>query len=115
MKKITEFELTDGGLQNPCELVSNYLLWEQDGGTLQSWLEQFDFDSREEIEKAIRLFIRTVSLDKYMRRKHLEEESPFAAAVFTRYSKIMTDANRLDKYPVTLSGKFGMEAFRASD
>ena len=105
MKKITEFELTDGGLQNPCELVSNYLLWEQDGGTLQSWLEQFDFDSREEIEKAIRLFIRTVSLDKYMRRKHLEEESPFAAAVFTRYSKIMTDANRLDKYPVTLSGE----------
>lgn len=105
MKKITEFELTDGGLQNPCELVSNYLLWEQDGGTLQSWLEQFDFDSREEIEKAIRLFIRTVALDKYMRRKHLEEESPFAAAVFTRYSKIMTDANRLDKYPVTLSGE----------
>lgn len=105
MKKITELELTDGGVQNPCELVSNYLLWEQEGGTLQSWLEQFDFDSREEIEKAIRLFIRTVSLDKYMRRKHLEEESPFAAAVFTRYSKIMTDANRLDKYPVTLSGE----------
>lgn len=105
MKKITEFELTDGGVQNPCELVSNYLLWEQEGGTLQSWLEQFDFDSREEIEKAIRLFIRTVSLDKYMRRKHLEEENPFAAAVFTRYSKIMTDANRLDKYPVTLSGE----------
>lgn len=105
MKKITEFELTDGGVQNPCELVSNYLLWEQDGGTLQSWLEQFAFDSREEIEKAIRLFIRTVSLDEYMRRKHLAEENPFAAAVFTRYSKIMTDANRLDKYPVTLSGE----------
>lgn len=103
--KIQEYNAQDGGTTNPCELVSSYLLWEQDGGTLQGWLEQFEFDSREEIEKAIRLFIRTVSLDEYMRRKHLAEENPFAAAVFTRYAKIMTDANRLDKYPVTLSGE----------
>lgn len=103
-KKITQYS-TVSSTSNPCELVSNFMLWEQDGGTLQSWLEQFEFDSREEIEKAIRLFIRTVTLDDYMRRKHLAEENPYAAAVFTRYSKIMTDANRLDKYPVTLSGE----------
>lgn len=103
--KIDKYDTTDGGTINPCELVSAFLLWEKDGGTLQSWLEQFDFDSREEIEKAIRLFIRTVTLDDYMRRKHLDEENPYAAAVFARYSKIMTDASRLDKYPVTLSGE----------
>lgn len=103
--KISKLKIKSGDLQNPCELVSAYLLHEQDGGTLQSWLEQFDFDTREEIEKAIRLFVRTISLDGYMRRKHLDEENPFAAAVFARYSKIMTDANRLDKYPVTLSGE----------
>lgn len=90
---------------NPCEMVSQYMLWEQDGGTLQTWLEQFEYDSREEIEKAIRLFIRTVSLDKYMRTKHLDEVNPFAATIFARYSKIMTDAGRIDKYPVTLSGE----------
>lgn len=90
---------------NPCEMISQYMLWEQDGGTLQTWLEQFEYDSREEIEKAIRLFIRTVSLDKYMRTKHLDEVNPFAATIFARYSKIMTDANRIDKYPVTLSGE----------
>ena len=105
MSKLTQYNTTDGGRENPCELVSAFLLWEKDGGTLQSWLEQFDFDTREEIEKAIRLFIRTVTLDDYMRKKHLEEENPYAAAVFTRYSKIMTDANRLDKYPVSLSGE----------
>ena len=105
MSKITKYNTTDGGKENPCELVSNFLLWEKDGGTLQSWLEQFDFDTREEIEKAIRLFIRTVTLDGYMRKKHLDEENPYAAAVFTRYSKIMTDAGRLDKYPVALSGE----------
>ncbi len=103
--KINNLNTTNGTTTNPCELVSNFMLHEQDGGTLQSWLEQFEFDSREEIEKAIRLFIRTISLDDFMRRKHLDEENPFAAAIFARYSKIMTDANRLDKYPVTLSGE----------
>ena len=105
MSKITKYNTTDGGRETPCELVSAFMLWEKDGGTLSSWLEQFDFDTREEIEKAIRLFIRTVTLDDYMRKRHLEEENPYAAAVFTRYSKIMTDANRLDKYPVSLSGE----------
>lgn len=105
MSKLTQYNTTDGGRENPCELVSAFMLWERDGGTLSSWLEQFDFDTREEIEKAIRLFIRTVTLDDYMRKKHLDEENPYAAAVFTRYSKIMTDANRLDKYPVSLSGE----------
>lgn len=103
--KLTKYNTTDGGRENPCELVSAFMLWEREGGTLSSWLEQFDFDTREEIEKAIRLFIRTVTLDDYMRKKHLDEENPYAAAVFTRYSKIMTDANRLDKYPVSLSGE----------
>lgn len=105
MSKLTQYNTTDGGRENPCELISAFMLWEREGGTLSSWLEQFDFDTREEIEKAIRLFIRTVTLDDYMRKKHLDEENPYAAAVFTRYSKIMTDANRLDKYPVSLSGE----------
>ena len=105
MSKLTQYNTTDGGRENPCEMVSAFMMWERDGGTLSSWLEQFDFDTRDEIEKAIRLFIRTVTLDDYMRKKHLEEENPYAAAVFTRYSKIMTDANRLDKYPVSLSGE----------
>lgn len=105
MAKITELKKEAASGNNPCELVSKYMLWEQDGGTLQSWLEQFEFDSREEIERAIRAFIRAVSLDPYMRGKHLDEHDPYAAAIFTRYSKIMTDASRLDKYPTTLAGE----------
>lgn len=105
MNKIEKYSTSDGGRNNPCELVSAYLLWEQDGGTLASWLQTFDFDTRDEIERAIRLFIRTVTMDDYMRRKKLDEDNPYASAIFTRYNKIMTDANRLDKYPVTLSGE----------
>ena len=105
MSKITQYNITDGGNENPCGLVSKYMLHELDGGTLATFLQGFEFDSREEIEKAVRTFIRVCSLDGYMRKKHLDEINPYAAAVFTRFSKIMTDANRLDKYPVTLSGE----------
>ena len=44
-------------------------------------------------------------MDDYMRLKKLDEINPYAAAILTRYNKIMTDANRRDKYPVTLSGE----------
>ena len=50
--KITKYSTTDGGKENPCELVSAFMLFEQEGGTLSSWLEQFDFDTREEIHGA---------------------------------------------------------------
>ena len=103
--KITDYNTIPSNVESPCELVSNYMLFEQEGGTLQTWLEQFEFDERAEIERAIRLFIRTVSLDPYMRRKKLADENPYAAAIFARYAKIMTDASRLDKYPVSLSGE----------
>lgn len=103
--KISKYKTTDGGSEKPCEMLSAYMLWEQDGGTLATWLEQFEFDSREEIEKAVRLFIRVASMDAYMRKKHLDEQNPYAAAIFARYNKIMTDAGRLDKYPVSLSGE----------
>ena len=103
--KFNEYNTKDGGKENPCALVSAFMLHEQDGGTLTTFLEQFDFDSRGEIERAIRTFIRTVTLDDYMRRKHLADENPYAAAIFMRYSKIMTDAGRLDKYPISLSGE----------
>lgn len=103
--KITRYNTKNGSYDNPCDLISQYLIWEEEGGTLQSFIEQFDYDSREEVEKAIRLFVRTVSLDAYMRKKHLEETNALAAIVFYRYSKIMNDARAVDKFPFTLSNE----------
>lgn len=104
--KITELKTDNGGDTNPCELVSKYLMHEEgEDGTLSTFLTQFEFESREEVEKAIRLFIRTVTLDRYMRQKHLGEHNPFAAAVYTRYSKIFTDESKLTKIPMTMSGE----------
>lgn len=102
--KFDDIKTDNGGLNNPCTLVSNYLMHEEDGGTLATYIEGFEFESREEVEKAIRKFIRIVSLDQYMRRPHLAEANPFAAAVHTRYNKIFTDESKLGKVPVTMSG-----------
>lgn len=103
--KITKYNTGNATSDQPCTLISQYLLHEQDGGTLQSWVEQFEFDSRDEIEKAIRLFIRTCTLDKHMSRKTLHDEDAFHAAVHTRYAKIFNDAGKWDRYPMTLSGE----------
>lgn len=103
--KINELKTNDGGRQNPCELVSRYLMHEEEGGTLASFLKTFDFDSRAEIEVAIRAFLRAVYSDEYLQRRHLNEENPMAAALFRRCSRIYEDQSRFDKYPIVTSGE----------
>lgn len=103
--KIQELNSKNGDKTKPCDLVSEYLFHEDEGGTLSSFLCKFDFYSREEIADAIRLFIRAVSLDEYMRQKDLADFNPSAAMIKARYKRIFTDASRLDKYPTVLSGE----------
>lgn len=103
--KIEELNTKNGGDQNPCDLISRYLLHEQDGGTLVTFLQEFEFDSREEIEKKIREFLRVVYADTYMRKKHLDEHSPIAAALFCRCRRIIEDQSKFDKYPSVTSGE----------
>lgn len=103
--KIDELNTHDGGTENPCSLISQYLLHEKDGGTLVTFLQEFDFDSRDEIEKKIREFLRVVYADPYMRKKHLDEQNPIAAALFCRCRRIIEDQSRFDKYPNVTSGE----------
>lgn len=103
--KISELKTNNGGHDNPCELISQYLLHEQDGGTLVTFLQGFDFDTRKEIEIAIRNFLRCVYADPYMRRKHLDENNPIAAAMFSRCRRILEDQSKIDKYPTVTSGE----------
>lgn len=103
--KIDELNTKDGGSENPCALISHYLLHEKGGGTLVTFLQDFEFDSREEIEKKIREFLRVVYSDPYMRKKHLDEQNPIAAALFCRCRRIIEDQARFDKYPNVTSGE----------
>lgn len=103
--KIDELNTKDGGSENPCALISHYLMHEKEGGTLVTFLQDFEFDSREEIEKKIREFLRVVYSDPYMRKKHLDEQNPIAAALFCRCRRIIEDQSRFDKYPNVTSGE----------
>lgn len=103
--KIDELNTHDGGTENPCSLISQYLLHEKDGGTLVTFLQEFDFDGRDEIEKKIREFLRVVYSDQYMRKKHLDEQNPIAAALFCRCRRIIEDQSRFDKYPNVTAGE----------
>ena len=103
--KIEELNTKDGGNENPCTLISRYLLHEKEGGTLVTFLQEFEFDGREEIEKKIREFLRVVYSDPYMRKKHLDEQNPIAAALFCRCRRIIEDQSRFDKYPNVTSGE----------
>lgn len=103
--KIDELNKTNGGTGNPCDLISRYLLHEREGGTLVTFLQEFDFDSRDEIEKKIREFLRVVYSDQYMRKKHLDEQNPIAAALFCRCRRVIEDQSRFDKYPNVTAGE----------
>lgn len=103
--KFNELNITNGTTDNPCEMLSRYLLHEEKGGTLVSFLKSFDFDTREEIEVAIIDFLRTAYNDAYMRKKHLEESNMLAYAVRSRARKIYEDQSKMEKYPVTTSGE----------
>lgn len=90
---------------NPSALVSKYLLHENQGGRFSDFILQFDWLSRDDLEKGIRHFIRSVVLDKYMRQKHLSDKNPTAAILFTRFNRIMTSAKDIDKYPSVLASE----------
>lgn len=103
--KISELNTKNGGDQNPCDLISRYLLHELEGGTLVSFLQSFEFDTRKDVEVALREFLRVVYSDPYMRKKSLVDYNPIAAALFSRCRRIMEDQARFDKYPTVTSGE----------
>lgn len=103
--KIEQLNKKDGGTENPCELISRYLLHEQAGGTLVTFLQEFEFDTRHEIEVAIRDFLRVCYADQYMRKKSLADYNPVAAALYCRCKRIIEDQSRFDKYPNVTSGE----------
>lgn len=103
--KINKLKNNNGTTAKACDLVSRYVVHEQQGGTLATFLQGFDFESREEIADTIRKLIYGVTLDPYMSRKDLGISDPFCALLYKRMSKIACDANRFDKYPTTLSGE----------
>lgn len=83
---------------NPCEMVSNYLLANDELTTLAEWLQRFEFENQREIEMAVRRFLSVIYADAYMSRKHLDEVNPSANAVYKKFSKIFLDEEKFGKF-----------------
>lgn len=89
----------------PCEMLRNYLFFEDEGGTLAGFLSQYDFDCMQDICKAVRDFVRTVYGDRFMRGKKLAEMNPAAAALFARCRKIVEDPSKFDKFHMVMGSE----------
>ena len=88
----------------PCEMVSRYCEHVMQHGTLTTWLAGFDFDSREEIEKAIIDLEYAILFDPYMQDKHKRMADPALQVVFRKAELLVTNEGKLEKAAATISG-----------
>lgn len=88
----------------PCELVEKYCEHVMQHGTLTSWLQKFDFESREEIEKAIVDLEYAILLDPYMQDKHKRMADPALQIVYRKAELLVSNEGKLEKTAATMGG-----------
>lgn len=105
MSKITEICANNSTRENPSDLVKLYIEHENAGGTLADFLTRFDFDSREEIARAVRDLSYAIVGDKWVSDKYTQESMVRMKCLHKRFSNICTNPDKFDKYPMALSGE----------
>lgn len=105
MKKIGKILRNNSNRERPSDLVQMFDKAERAGGTLYDFLGQFDFDSREEIEQAVRDLAYSVAGDKYLGDRDVQKNDVFARCIWTRFNKICTNPDKFDKFPTAVSGE----------
>lgn len=88
----------------PCELVKAYYEHVLQCGTLTTFLQGFDFKSRDEIERAIINLHYAIAFDTYMGDKRKRNNDPVLGVLYVKAEKLLANEGRLDKLAVTLSG-----------
>ena len=105
MSKITDVCATNSTRESPSNLVALYIAHESDGGTLADFLTRFDFESREEIAKAVRDLSYAIVGDRWVSDKYTQESMVRMKCLHKRFSTICTNPDKFDKYPMALSGE----------
>lgn len=88
----------------PCEMVKTYCEHVLQHGTLTSFLEGFDFGSREEIDKAVVDLEYAILLDPYMQDKHRRMADPVLQIVYRKAELLVANEGKLEKCAATTSG-----------
>lgn len=92
------------GNGQPCELVSRYCEHVLQHGTLTSFLQSFDFTSRDEIQQAIIDLQMAILLDPYMQDKHKRMADPVLQIVYRKAELLVSNEGKLEKCAATTSG-----------
>lgn len=101
--KINKFKTTSDTDSQPCELIVAYKIHEMEGGDIRSFLRQFEFDTQEELEKAIKTLLRVVTFDPYMVNQKKRSDDPVLDAIYKRFSKVWLDAQKYSVFPRTVA------------
>lgn len=88
----------------PCELVTAYCEHIMQHGTLTTFLKQYDFASREEIERAIIDLEYGVLFDPYMQDKRHRTADPVLFTVYRKAEILVNQEGKLEKLAATQSG-----------
>lgn len=103
--KITEYNSKNSNSDRPSDLAAAFIAASERGDTMVAFLSQFDFDSREEIERAIVELCRAMCDDKWLGSKQTQTSIPSMKCLLRRFTDIFGKQSQIDKYPAAISGE----------
>lgn len=103
--KITDYNSKNSNSDRPSDLAAAFIAASERGDTMVAFLSQFDFDSREEIERAIVELCRAMCDDKWLGSKQTQTSVPSMKCLLRRFTDIFGKQSQIDKYPAAISGE----------
>ena len=103
--KITDYNSKNSNSDRPSDLAAAFIAASERGDTMVAFLSQFDFDSREEIERAIVELCRAMCDDKWLGSKQTQTSIPSMKCLLRRFTDIFGKQAQIDKYPAAISGE----------
>lgn len=102
--RFDELDATNGTSAKPCDLMAAYLQNIINYGSDYDFLSQFDFESREEIERAVLKLTRTAVNDPYFCKANRDADGD-VRCVWTTFNKMRCSVDAANKYAVAKSGE----------
>ena len=103
--KITDYNSKNSNSDRPSDLAAAFIAASERGDTMVAFLSQFDFESREEIERAIVELCRAMCDDKWLGSKQTQTSIPSMKCLLRRFTDIFGKQSQIDKYPAAISGE----------
>lgn len=102
-QKIQALRTDNSTRDTPCDLVVALMRNEENGGTLETFLSGFAFDSQKDIEKAIRDVCFAVAGDRFVNDKETQKNDVRARSLASRYNDILNKQEKFETYPLKIA------------